>query len=275
MAISAKDVKELRDRTGAGMMDCKKALEETGGDLEASVDLLRSKGAAKAAKRAGKEASEGAIGSHVGDRVGALVEVNCETDFVARTDAFQELAQNLADHVAKHADGLDGTESGEALLEQPFMGGDRTVEQVVTQVSAKTGEKIVVRRFARYETEGSIGAYVHMTGKIGVMVELAGGTEELARDVAMHAAATNPLGVTRDEIPEDVVARERGVFEEQVRQEGKPENIQARIVEGKLGKFYKENALVDQPFVKDQDRTIGELVGDATVRRFVRYELGE
>lgn len=275
MAISAKDVKELRDRTGAGMMDCKKALEETGGDMEAAIDLLRSKGAAKAAKRAGKEASEGVIGSHVSDGVGALVEVNCETDFVARTDDFIELAGQLAEHVAKHAGDVDGSESGEALMEQPFMGGDRTVDQVVTQVSVKTGEKIVVRRFARFETDGTIGTYVHMTGKIGVMVELAGGSEDVARDVAMHAAATNPLGVTRDEIPEDVVARERAVFEETVRQEGKPENIQAKIVEGKLGRFYKENALVDQPFVKDQDRTIGEIVGDASVRRFVRYELGE
>lgn len=275
MAISASEVKELRDRTGAGMMDCKKALQETNGDLEAAIDLLRSKGAAKAAKRAGKEASEGAIGSHVDGGVGALIEVNCETDFVARTDDFQDLAGRLAEHVAKHAGELDGSQSGEALLEQPFMGGDRSVDQVVTQVSAKTGEKIVVRRFARYETDGTLGAYVHMTGKIGVLVELGGGAEELARDVAMHVAATNPLGVTRDAVPEDVVTRERGVFEEQVRQEGKPENIQARIVEGKLGKFFKENALVEQPFVKDPDRTVGELVGDATVRRFVRYELGE
>lgn len=275
MAISAKDVKELRDRTGAGMLDCKKALEETGGDMEAAIDLLRSKGAAKAAKRAGKEASEGAIASHVADGVGALVELNCETDFVARTDDFQELARQLAEHVAGQAEDLDGSESGDGLLEQPFQGGDRTVDQVVTQVSAKTGEKIVVRRFARYETDGVLGAYVHMTGKIGVMVELAGGSEDLARDVAMHAAATNPLAVTSEELDAGVVARERSVFEEQVRQEGKPENIQSKIVEGKLKKFFKESALVEQPFVKDPDQTVGAFVGDATIRRFVRYELGE
>ena len=275
MGISAKEVKELRDRTGAGMMDCKKALQETGGDVEAAIDLLRSKGAAKAAKRAGKEASEGAIGSHVEGSIGALVEVNCETDFVARTDDFQGLAQQLAEHVARHAGDADGSESGDALLSQPFMGGDRTVDEHVTQVSAKTGEKIVVRRFARYETDGALGEYVHMTGKIGVLVELAGGTEDLAREVAMHVAATNPLGVDRSSVPEEMVARERSVFEEQVRQEGKPEHIQAKIVEGKIGKFYKENALVEQPFVKDPDKTVGELVGDAKVRRFVRYELGE
>ncbi|MFP4622780.1 MAG: translation elongation factor Ts [Gemmatimonadota bacterium] len=273
MAISAKEVKELRDRTGAGMMDCKKALQETGGDLEAAIDLLRSKGAAKAAKRAGKETSEGAVASHIAGTVGALVEVNCETDFVARTDDFQGLVQELAEHVAKHAE--SGAGEGGALLEQPFMGGDRTVDQVVTGVSAKTGEKIVVNRYARFETDGTLGEYVHMTGKIGVLVELGGGSGQLARDVAMHVAAANPLGVSREDVPEDVVARERGVFEEQVRQEGRPEHIQAKIVEGKLGKFFKESALVEQPFVKDPDRTVGELVGDATVRRFVRYELGE
>jgi elongation factor Ts len=274
MAISAKEVKELRDRTGAGMMDCKKALNETGGDMEAAIDLLRSKGAAKAAKRAGKEASEGVVGSYVGDGVGALVEVNCETDFVARTDDFQELAGQLAEHVASHAGDADGSESGDALMDQPFMGGDRTVDQVVTAVSAKTGEKIVVRRFARFESDGTLGAYVHMTGKIGVLVELAGGAPELAKDVAMHVAATSPLAVSTDELPEDVVARERAVFEEQVKQEGKPEHIRDKIVEGKLGRFYKENALVEQPFVKDPDQTVGQLVGDAAVRRFVRYELG-
>ncbi len=275
MAISAKDVKELRDRTGAGMMDCKKALQETDGEMEAAIDLLRSKGAAKAAKRAGKEASEGAIGSHVEDGVGALVELNCETDFVARTDDFQMLARQLAEHVAEHAGDVNGSESGEAIAGQAFMGGDRTVEQVVTQTAAKTGEKLVVRRIARFETAGTLGSYVHMTGKIGVMVELSGGAEEVAKDVAMHVAASNPLAVTSDELPQDVVARERAVFEETVRQEGKPENIQAKIVEGKLGKFFKENALVSQPFVKDPDQTVGQMVGEATVRRFVRFELGE
>jgi elongation factor Ts len=275
MAISAAQVKELRERTGAGMMDCKKALQETDGDVEAAIDLLRSKGAAKAAKRAGKEASEGVIGSYLGDGVGALVEVNCETDFVARTDDFQALATQLAEHAANHSTETDGPAEGERLLEQAYQGGDRTVEQVVTGVSAKTGEKIVVRRFARYQTDGILGEYVHMTGKIGVLVELEGASAEVARDVAMHVAASNPLAVRPDELPEDVVARERAVFEEQVRQEGKPEHIQERIVEGKLGKFYKENALEEQPFVKDPDQTVGEMVGDATIRRFVRYELGE
>ncbi len=275
MAISAAQVKELRERTGAGMMDCKKALQEKGGDLEAAIDLLRSRGAARAAKRAGKEASEGVVGSYVGDGVGALVEVNCETDFVARTEDFEGLAAQLAEHVAKHATETSGSESGDALMEQAFQGGDRTVEQVVTGVSAKTGEKIVVRRFARFATDGTVGEYVHMTGKIGVLVELDGGSDEVARDVAMHVAASAPLAVTAAELPEDVVARERAVFEEQVRQEGKPEHIQDRIVEGKLGKFFKENALVEQPFVKDPDQTVGQMVGDATIRRFVRYELGE
>jgi elongation factor Ts len=275
MAISAAQVKELRDRTGAGMMDCKKALQETGGDMEAAIDLLRSKGAAKAAKRAGKEASEGVVTSYVEDGVGALVAVNCETDFVARNDEFQELAHELAEHVAKHGT-ADGAQPGESLLEEPLLGGDRTVGQAVTQTSAKTGEKIVVRGYTRFQTNGVLGTYVHMTGKIGVLVELdAGADEELARDVAMHVAATRPLAVTPEELPADVVERERAVYQEQVRQEGKPEHIQDRIVEGKLGKFYKENALVEQPFVKDPDTTVGALVGDTKVRRFVRYELGE
>ncbi len=277
MAISAAEVKELRERTGAGMMDCKKALQETDGDMEAAIDLLRSRGTAKAAKRAGKEASEGVVASHVAGNVGALVEVNCETDFVARTDDFRALAQALAEHVVEHASDTNGSSDGDALLGQPFRGGDRTVEAVVTEVSAKTGEKIVVRRFARFESDaGEISSYVHMTGKIGVLVELsAAGTGDLARDVAMHVAASRPLAVKADEIEPEVVERERSVYREQVRQEGKPENIQDKIVEGKLKKFYKENALVEQPFVKDPDTTVGSLVAPAEVRRFVRYELGE
>jgi elongation factor Ts len=283
MAISAGQVKELRERTGAGMMDCKKALQETDGDMEAAIDLLRSRGAAKAAKRAGKETSEGAIGSYVEGGVGGLVELNCETDFVARTEDFQTLADQLAQHVARNAEGVSGSVDGDVILAQPFLGGDRTVEAEVTAVSAKTGEKIVVRRAARFEGEpGQIGSYVHMTGKIGVLVELAGaedGAEDVARDVAMHVAAANPLAVTSDEIPADVVERERTVYLEQVRNEGKPEHIQEKIVEGKLGKFYKENALLHQPFVKDADRSVADRVKDAgtdaSVRRFVRYELGE
>lgn len=277
MAISAAEVKELRDRTGAGMMDCKKALQETEGDMEAAIDVLRSRGAAKAAKREGKEASEGAVASYVDEAagVGALVEVNCETDFVARNDAFQAVVHDLAEHVAKHED-ADGEGEGESLLEHGFKGGDRTIDQVVTQTSAKTGEKVVFRNFARFDTEGRLGAYVHMGGKIGVLVELdPGASEELARDVAMHIAASRPLAVTAEELPEDVVERERQVYLQQVEEEGKPEHIRDRIVEGKLGKFYKESALVEQPFVKDPDMTVGALVADTRIRRFARYELGE
>ncbi len=278
MAISAGQVKELRERTGAGMMDCKKALEESGGDMEAAIDLLRSRGTAKAAKRAGKEATEGAVGLHLDGAggVGALVEVACETDFVARTDDFQALASELAEHVATQSKDTDGAGPGEALLEQPFRGGDRTVGEEITAVAARTGERIVVRRFARYAAGGSVSGYVHLTGKIGVLVELDGAvTEELARDVAMHIAATRPLSVKAEDIPADVVERERAVYLEQVRNEGKPENIQEKIVEGKLKRFFKESTLLEQPFVKDPDTTVGALLGDATVRRFVRYELGE
>ena len=279
MAISAGQVKELRERTGAGMMDCKKALEETGGDMEAAIDLLRSRGTAKAAKRAGKEATEGAIGLHVteGGSLGALVEVACETDFVARTDDFQGLASALAEHVATQATDLNGGAEGETLLDQKFQGGDRTVGEQITEVSAKTGERILLRRVARFEAaDGSVAGYVHLTGKIGVLVELGGSADaETARDVAMHVAATRPLAVSAEEIPADVVERERAVYLEQVRNEGKPENIQEKIVDGKVKKFYKENTLLEQPFVKDPDRTVKALLGSATVRRFVRYELGD
>ncbi|HUG41408.1 MAG TPA: translation elongation factor Ts [Longimicrobiales bacterium] len=278
MAISAGQVKELRERTGAGMMDCKKALEETGGDMEAAIDLLRSRGTAKAAKRAGKEATEGAIGLHIdtASGIGALVEVACETDFVARTDNFQTLASRLAEHVATQA-GTDGTARGDELLDQKFQGGEQTVGERITEVSAQTGERIVVRRFARFDAQdGPVAGYVHLTGKIGVLVEVSGAVAaETARDVAMHIAAARPLAVSADEIPEEVVERERAVYLEQVRNEGKPENIQAKIVEGKLKKFYKESTLLEQPFVKDPERTVKALLDSATVRRFVRYELGE
>jgi elongation factor Ts len=279
MGISAAEVKELRERTGAGMMDCKKALQESGGDMEAAIDLLRSRGAAKAAKRAGKEATEGVVASHISadGALASLVELNCETDFVARTDGFRELAGQLAEHVAAHATDVDGAAAGEALLSQAFMGGSKSVAEVVTDVSATTGEKIEVRRFARFQAgDGSVGGYVHMTGKIGVLVELSGsGAQEVARDVAMHVAAARPVAVTSADIPAELVERERAVYLEQVRQEGKPEAIQQKIVEGKIQRFYKEQALIDQPFVKDPDRTVAEVVGDATVRRFVRYELGD
>jgi elongation factor Ts len=277
MGISAAEVKELRERTGAGMMECKRALEESGGDMEAAIDLLRSRGAAKAAKRAGRETTEGTVSSIVEDGVGALVELNCETDFVARTDNFQALARQLAEHVARHASGVDGVSPGEALLEQPFMGGATTVGETVTAVSANTGEKIVIRRVARFDPSGGeLGSYVHMTGKIGVLVELTGAVDgSAARDVAMHIAAARPLAVTSAEIPSDVVQRERAVYLEQVRQEGKPEHIQEKIVEGKLRKFYQEQTLMEQAFVKDPDRTVAEVLGGATVRRFARFELGE
>jgi elongation factor Ts len=277
MGISAAQVKELRERTGVGMLDCKKALEDTNGDMEAAIDLLRSKGAAKAAKRAGREATEGTVASHTADGVGALVELNCETDFVARTDDFRALARRLAEHVAKYATDLDGAAGGDAVLDQPLMSDGPSLQDVVTEVAARTGERLVVHRVARFQTEGGqVGSYIHMTGRIGVLVELGGVADEgLARDVAMHIAASRPLAVSGSEIPPDVVERERAVYMEQVRQEGKPEQIREKIVEGKLQKFYKEQSLVDQPFVKDPERTVGELVGEVGVRRFVRYELGD
>ncbi|HSH45016.1 MAG TPA: translation elongation factor Ts [Longimicrobiales bacterium] len=277
MAITAGQVKELRDRTGAGMMDCKKALEESGGDMEAAIDLLRSRGTAKASKRAGKEASEGVVGLQIdASGTGALVELNCETDFVARTDDFQGLANDLAEWLVGKGEDTGGSAPGESLLEQQFADG-QTVGEKITEVSAKTGERIVVRRYACFKGEnGTVSGYVHMTGKIGVLVELDGSVgEDLARDVAMHIAAARPVAVSSEDVPADVVERERSVYLEQVRNEGKPEQIQEKIVEGKLNKFFKEITLLEQPFVKDPDTTIRALLGDSEARRFVRYELGE
>ncbi len=293
--ITAKDVAELRARTGAGMMDCKKALEEADGDIARAVDILRTKGMAKADKRAGRAASEGRIVAVIADdaRTGAIIEVNSETDFVSRNEEFGALASSLAAHVLADTS-LDGdvpSAAGHAGMQRPFTGdASKTVEEVVKAASAKTGENVVLRRFARFVTDGVVGSYVHFNGKVAVLVEVGGATnaaaKELARSVAEHVAAgvpKVPFGVTRDAVPADVVERERAIFVEQARQSGKPDNIVQKMVDGQINKFYAEVTLLDQPWVRDPNSTIKQLVdltskeagAPLTIRRFVRYQMGE
>ncbi|HEX7022986.1 MAG TPA: translation elongation factor Ts [Trueperaceae bacterium] len=285
VTISAKDVAELRARTGAGMLDCKKALEEAGGDMDKAVELLRAKGIAKAEKRAGRSASQGVIVVELtpDNTAGAMVEVNCETDFVARTEGFQNMARELARHVLAHAP--QGAGEGTALDGQAWSGeGGGTVADAVKAAAAKTGEATTFRRWAHFaRPDGVVGHYLHHNGLVGVLVEIEGGQGEaptqLARDVALHAASADPLGVRPEDIPSDMLDRERRIAEEQVAQEGKPEQIRAKIVEGKLRKFVAERTLLEQPFVKDDTSTVGQLVSKAGtglgVVRFARFQVGQ
>jgi elongation factor Ts len=277
--ISAKDVAALRKVTGAGMMDCKKALEETSGDMEAAKDWLREKGIAGAAKRAGREADQGAVDVLVAGNVGALVELNCETDFVAKGDVFKQAVAGLTQLVAEH---------GEVDLGGKIYDG-APVDEFVKGLSGTLGEKIEVGRVFRFETDGGLlDGYKHIQnerGTVGVLVELAGvdpsstQAKEVAHDVALHIASAAPRYVSRDEVPADEVERERAVLEAQTKEEGKPEQAWPKIIEGKLNGFFKTVSLVEQPFVKDNKQTIDALVktlgGDASVRRFARVKIGE
>ena len=280
--ITARAVKSLRDRTGAGMMDCKKALLEAGGDEEQAIDLLRQWGAAKAAKRAERETTEGLVEILSRDGATAMVAVSTETDFVARNEEFQDFARRLAEAVIE-ADLPDGeVMTGEDLLGRPEF---KEFAGEVVDLRSKIGENIQVHRAVRLAAgdTGALATYLHFGGKIGVAVELEGATDEavedLARDVAMHVAAARPAGVRPEDIPADVQARERAVLTEQTRAEGKPEQIVEKIVDGRMRKFFEQNSLVMQAFVKDPDTTISDLLKshdeNLTVRRFVRFEIGE
>ena len=281
VTITPKDVSELRARTGAGMMDCKRALEETGGDMEKAVELLRKKGIAKAEKRVGRSASQGVVmvETSADGREGAMVELNCETDFVARTDGFQSLARALASHVAAHAE--PGIDAGN-VLDQPFAAG-KTVAQEIKEVSGKVGEVVALNRYARFKpAEGIVGHYLHHNGMVGVLVELAGASDDaalaLARDLALHISFADPIGVTGADVPAELVERERRIAEEQVAQEGKPEAIRAKIVDGKVRKFIAERTLLEQPFVRDDKTTVGQVMkkvgAGISVTRFARFKVG-
>jgi len=278
--ISARDVKDLRERTGAGMMDCKRALADAAGDLEKAGVLLRERGLAKAGKREGRATSEGLIAIALDGRAGGMIELGCETDFVARTDEFGQLAAALARAVSK-SDRLTGT----AELEGAEVDGVKVAERIKGAI-AKLGENVVLKRVARLSVpSGLVGGYVHAGGKLGVLVALRSPApgprlEALAKDVSMHVAAADPspIAVTRAGVSADLLAREREIYRKQALQEGKPEKVVDRIVEGKLAKFLSDVCLVDQAYVKDPDRTVGELLreaGDVAVESFLRFRLGQ
>ena len=283
--VSTKDISELRARTGAGIGDCKTALQEAEGDMDKAAEVLRKKGIAKAEKRAGRSASQGlvAIALAPDGGGGAMVELNCETDFVARTEDFLALARDLAAHALQHAP--VGVNAG-SLDDQRFRGA--TVAEVVKQVSGKTGEAMSLSRVARFhQSRGAVASYLHHNSQVGALVDLEGPRGDvltaLARDLALHVASADPIGVSEADIPVEVIERERRIATEQVAQEGKPEQIRPKIVEGKLKKFIAERTLLGQPFVKDDKKTVGALVQEAakragepiTVKRLARFKVGD
>ncbi len=267
--ITAALVKELREITGAGMMDCKKALVECEGDKDKAIDYLREKGIAKAAKKAGRIASEGVVAAAAAGNTAAIVEVNSETDFVAKNENFQNLVKKIAEHIVatKPAD-MDALNASQL--------DGKTVAEVMTEAVASIGEKLSLRRFEVYTTEGGkLATYIHMGGKIGVIVELSGGDEALGKDVAMQIAAAKPQCIGRDDVDQEALAHEREVLRKQALEEGKPEKIVEKMVDGRINKYYKEVCLVEQEFVKDSDKTIKDILAGVEVRRFARFEMGE
>jgi elongation factor Ts len=268
MNITAETVKQLRERTGAGMMECKKALVETKGDLDAAAELMRKSGLAKADKKAARVAAEGTIAVHRSGKSAAMIEVNCETDFVARSEEFQGFARDVAQAALEHP-----APSVDALVQLTVSGS--TLEERRRALIAKIGENIAVRRFVRVSGPGALGDYLHGT-RIGSLVALEGGNEALARDLAMHVAAINPAYVDASAVPADVLDKEREILTEQTKGEKKPPEIIAKMVEGRLRKYLAEITLLGQPFVKDPEITVEKLLkkSGARVVEFVRYEVG-
>lgn len=286
MTITAKDIQEIRARTRAGITDCKKALEEATGDLDQAVEILRKKGIAKADKRSGRAASEGRIVSLFSPdrKTGVLLELNSETDFVSRNENFAAAAEKLAQRLLAHGALNDVVRDTST---DPFA---QSVADDVKAISATTGENVVLRRYARFTTDAALGSYVHHNGKFAALVEIGGSSSDaaqsLAKSIAEHLTAGVPavaLAVTREGVSPDLVARERRIFEEQSRASGKPDNIVQKMVEGRIGKFYGEVALVEQPWVREPERSIQSLIDaqskacgvNLTVRRFVRFQMGE
>lgn len=286
--ISAKLVKELREKTGAGMMDCKKALTETSGDIEKAIEFLREKGLASAAKKAGRIAAEGIVTTYVTEdgKTAVILEVNCETDFVAVNESFIEFANTVAKQIA-----TTDVESVEALLEAKYMGTESaSIKDALTELIAKIGENMNIRRFEKLSVEsGAINSYIHAGGKIGVLVALACEKEgndvlsQLAKDVAMQVAAANPLFLDENSVDHEVLDKEREIYRVQALNEGKPENIVEKMVEGRIKKYLKEVCLIDQVWVKNPDYTISKLLAEKskevgapiTLASFVRFERGE
>ncbi|SEB02831.1 elongation factor Ts [Thalassobacillus cyri] len=275
MAVTAKMVKELREKTGAGMMDCKKALTESDGDMDKAMEWLREKGISKAQKKADRIAAEGSAHVEVDGNTAVLLEVNCETDFVTKNDQFKALLQELGKHLLSQKPA-----TAEEALEQKLHGEGDTVNEYINSTIAKIGEKISLRRFTilNKTDNDAFGAYIHMGGNIGVLTLLEGTTDEAAaKDVAMHTAAVNPRYVSRDEVSEEEVNKEREMLKTQALNEGKPEHIVEKMVEGRLGKFFEEICLLEQSFVKDPDQKVKKFVESTggSVKGFVRYAVGE
>lgn len=285
--ITAGMVKELRERTGAGMMDCKKALNETNGDMDKAIEVLREKGLAAAAKKAGRIAAEGIVTTYISEdmKLGAVVEVNCETDFVAANDEFKALVENVAKMVA-----LSNVSTVEELVAQKYIADESaTLQETVTALIAKIGENMSVRRFERFKVEnGIIQSYIHGNGKIGVLVELACEKQDpvlatIGKDIAMQVAAANPLFLNKDAVDNESLEKEKEIYRVQALNEGKPENIVDKMVMGRVNKYYKEVCLIEQVWVKNGDYTITKYLqeeskkigADITVTRFARFERGE
>jgi len=293
--ISMELVKQLREMTGAGMLDCKKALEEANGDIEKAKEILRKKGLAKAAKKASRETKEGLVVAVGDSKKGVLLEINCETDFVARNDLFQSYARQIAELIAKEDKfknvGLGNVEE----LKKTEIESGKDVDTFVKEAIAKIGENIQIKRFARFDAEGDnklIATYIHPPGRIGAMVEVEcepaqlcekPEVQELVKDILLQIAAMRPEYLSVEDIPQEVIQKEKEIYMEQAKQEGKPEHILERIAEGKLKKFYQEKVLLEQPFIKEDKKSIKKLIdevskqlgGKVKVTRFVRFELGQ
>ena len=271
--ITAALVKELREKTGAGMMDCKKVLTETDGDLERASELLRERGIAKAAKKSGRVAAEGLVEAYVSEdgKVGAVVEVNSETDFVAKNEEFKTFVMDVAKQIVKN-----NPATVEELLAQPSITVEgKTVNEVLIDKIATIGENMSIRRFARFESKGLVEKYIHGNGKIAVLINMENGNSELAKDICMQIAAARPEFVSREQVPADRLEKEKEILKAQTMNEGKPEAIAEKIVMGRINKFYEEVCLVDQEFVKDPSMKVSQVLKDAKVVEFARFEKGE
>ncbi|MCI9413494.1 MAG: elongation factor Ts [Clostridia bacterium] len=273
--ITAELVKQLREKTGAGMMDCKKVLTETNGDEEKAIELLRERGIAKAAKKSDRIVAEGLVTAYVtaDQKVGAVVEVNAETDFVAKNEEFKTFVADIAKQVAEK----NPATVEELLAQTSMVETDKTVQDVLTNKIATIGENMSIRRFERFKSNGLVESYIHGDGKIGVLVELENGNTDLAKDICMQIAAARPEYLDREAVPADRVAHEMEILKAQAVNEGKPEAVAEKIVQGRINKFYGEICLVEQEFVKDPDQTVGKLVEakGAKIVRFARFEKGE
>jgi len=284
--ISAELVKQLREMTGAGMLECKKALEEAQGDIEKAKEILRIRGLAKAEKKAGRETKEGIVQTYVSEdrKVGVILELNCETDFVAKNEQFVELSLNLAKHIASLKENANKSGSFEDIAQQPYYADSiQKVEDLVKSAIARIGENIKLSRWARFDAEGYVHAYVHGIGRVGVLMEykadrISDDVLRLAQDIVLQIAAMKPEFVSVEAIPSEVLEREKRILAEQTRQEGKPEHMIDRIVEGKLGRFYQEKVLLEQPFIKDEKKSVKQYISEGGLNfgvvRFVRFEVG-